>query len=227
MEDRSKMIYGNEIGRKAYGNAIHSKKKFIKKYGDDTGTKYPVRLRKNAVLGDTLGIVDVRVAKKHGTAGEKNQTIPFDTEKGIIVGNIRMGFGHYRISMAIASAAHAMGYVPYWMDLNSYGQIRPVPKVIRAQNDLILHWGQDLSQKSRLFNRFVWEPMNYEGFSKADLQCIRPEKCRTDGSRCMRMSQRISRSLPRMCGRRRRRCTPGMKRVVNAIPDNWPDGACI
>ena len=64
MEDRSKIIYGNEIGRKAYRNAIHSKKKFIKKYGDDTGTKYPVRLRKNAVLGDTLGIVDVRVAKK-------------------------------------------------------------------------------------------------------------------------------------------------------------------
>ena len=65
MEDKSKIIYGNEIGRKAYRNAIHSKKKFIKKYGDDTGTKYPVRLRKNAVLGDTLGIVDVRVAKKH------------------------------------------------------------------------------------------------------------------------------------------------------------------
>ena len=31
-----------------------------------------------------------------------------------------MGFGHYRISMAIASAANALGYVPYWMDLNSY-----------------------------------------------------------------------------------------------------------
>ena len=164
MEDRSKIIYGNEIGRKAYRNAIHSKKKFIKKYGDDTGTKYPVRLRKNAVLGDTLGIVDVRVAKKHGTAGEKNQTIPFDTEKGIIVGNIRMGFGHYRISMAIASAAHAMGYVPYWMDLNSY-EDTTCTKVIRAQNDLY-SLGSRLSQKSRLFNRFVWEPMNYEGFRK-------------------------------------------------------------
>ena len=46
----------------------------------------------------------------------------FDTEKGIIVGNIRMGFGHYRISMAMASAAKAMGYTPYWMDLNSYGE---------------------------------------------------------------------------------------------------------
>ena len=165
MEDRSKMIYGNEIGRKAYRNAIDSKKKFIKKYGDDTGTKYPVRLRKNAVLGDTLGIVDVRVAKKHGTAGEKNQTIPFDTEKGIIVGNIRMGFGHYRISMAIASAAHAMGYVPYWMDLNSYPQIRPAQK-LSVRRMIYTHWGQDLSQKSRLFNRFVWEPMNYEGFRK-------------------------------------------------------------
>ena len=31
MEDKSKIIYGNAIGRKAYRNAIHSKKKFIKK----------------------------------------------------------------------------------------------------------------------------------------------------------------------------------------------------
>ena len=75
-----------------------------------------------------------------------------------------MGFGHYRISMAIASAAHSMGYVPYWMDLNSYPQTT-CTKVIGAQNDLY-SLGSRLSQKSRLFNRLVWEPMNYEGFRK-------------------------------------------------------------
>lgn len=75
-----------------------------------------------------------------------------------------MGFGHYRISMAIASAAHALGYEPYWMDLNSYGQTT-CTKVIGAQNDLY-SMGSRLSQKSRLFNRLVWEPMNYEGFRK-------------------------------------------------------------
>ena len=75
-----------------------------------------------------------------------------------------MGFGHYRISMAIASAANAMGYVPYWMDLNSY-EDTTCTKVIKAQNDLY-SLGSRLSQKSRLFNHFVWEPMNYEGFRK-------------------------------------------------------------
>lgn len=30
----------------------------------------------------------------------------------VVVGTIRMGFGHYRIGMALASAAHARGYTP-------------------------------------------------------------------------------------------------------------------
>ena len=219
MEDRSKMIYGNEIGRKAYRNAIHSKKKFIKKYGDDTGTKYPVRLRKNAVLGDTLGIVDVRVAKKHGTAGEKNQTIPFDTEKGIIVGNIRMGFGHYRISMAIASAAHAMGYVPYWMDLNSY-EDTTCTKVIRAQNDLY-SLGSRLSQKSRLFNRFVWEPMNYEGFRKLSYNASDQKNAELMAA----VFANVPKEIPVIATHvwpAQAAVHAGMKRVINAVPDNWP-----
>ena len=28
-----------------------------------------------------------------------------------------MGFGHYRIAMAGVSAARAMGFTPYWLDL--------------------------------------------------------------------------------------------------------------
>ena len=51
--------------------------------------------------------------------GETGENVDLTRKKGIIVSNIRMGFGHYRISMAIASAAHSMGYMPYWMDLNS------------------------------------------------------------------------------------------------------------
>ena len=118
---------------------------------------YTHLVKKNEYIGDMLDVHDIRV-------GETGENVGFDTEKGIIVGNIRMGFGHYRISMAIASAAHSMGYVPYWMDLNSYPQTT-CTKVIGAQNDLY-SLGSRLSQKSRLFNRLVWEPMNYEGFRK-------------------------------------------------------------
>lgn len=117
---------------------------------------YPTSIKANPYIGPELGVSDIRVGEE-GAAD-------FHTEKGIIVGNIRMGFGHYRISMAIASAAHALGYEPYWMDLNSYGQTT-CTKVIGAQNDLY-SMGSRLSQKSRLFNRLVWEPMNYEGFRK-------------------------------------------------------------
>ena len=163
MQDKSKVIFNNEIDRKAYRKAINSKKKYARKYGDDSNADYKVTIKKNKYIGDMLGVYDVRVADKPASVSNGNKE-EFDTDKGIIVGNIRMGFGHYRISMAIASAANALGYVPYWMDLNSYDNTT-CTKVIRAQNDLY-SLGARLSQKSRLFNRLVWEPMNYEGFRK-------------------------------------------------------------
>ena len=115
MTDRSKVIFGNQISEKAYKSALKSKKKFIRKYGDDSNTDYKVRVSDNEVIGPLLGVKNIDVTAK----------IPanegcMDTDKGIIVGNIRMGFGHYRISMAMASYARHLGYIPYWMDLNSY-----------------------------------------------------------------------------------------------------------
>lgn len=35
---------------------------------------------------------------------------------GLIVGTIRMGYGHYRMALAIASQALALGVTPYWFD---------------------------------------------------------------------------------------------------------------
>ena len=151
MVDKSKSIFGNEISAKAYRKAVKSKAKYARKYGDDSNADYSVKLVKNACLNKPLGVEDIRVDEGEGD-------IPFDTEKGIIVGNIRMGFGHYRISIAMASAANALGYKPYWMDLNSYKNTT-CTKVIGAQNDLY-SMGSRLSQKSRLFNKVFWEPMN-------------------------------------------------------------------
>ena len=128
MTDRSKIIFGNKISSSAVKSAEKSKQKYIRKFGDDSGENYPAKIVPNICLNKPLNVYDIRVAE--GEGGEK-----FDTEKGIIVGNIRMGFGHYRISIAIASAANALGYTPYWMDLNSYPDTT-CTKVISAQNDL-------------------------------------------------------------------------------------------
>lgn len=218
MQDKSKVIFNNEIDRKAYRKAINSKKKYTRKYGDDSNADYKVTIKKNKYIGDMLGVYDVRVADKPASVSNGNKE-EFDTDKGIIVGNIRMGFGHYRISMAIASAANALGYVPYWMDLNSYDNTT-CTKVIRAQNDLY-SLGSRLSQKSRLFNRLVWEPMNYEGFRKLSYNASDQKNAELMAP----VYKNVPKNIPVIATHvwpAQAAVHAGMKNVVNAIPDNWP-----
>lgn len=212
MKDRSKVIFGNEISERAYRKALNGKKKYINKYGDDSTKNYPVKLVKNACLNEPLGVEDIRVAE-----GENGSS--FDLEKGLIVGNIRMGFGHYRISIAMASAAHALGYTPYWMDLNSYPNTT-CTKVIGAQNDLY-SLGSRLSQKSWLFNKLLWEPLNYEGFRQLTYN--------SSDQKTAELMATVFKNIPKEIPVIGTHVWPaqaalhaGMKHVVNAIPDNWP-----
>ena len=212
MQDRSRSIFGNAIAPKDYEKALASKAKFAKKYGDDSAADYPAKLVNNRCLYGPLGVRDIRVAEGTGDGA-------FDTEKGVIVGNIRMGFGHYRISIAMASAAHALGYTPYWMDLNSYPDTT-CTKVIGAQNDLY-SMGSRISQKSRAFNKAVWEPMNYEGFRKLSYNAADQKNAELMAG----VFANVPKEIP-LIGTHvwpaQAALHAGMKHVVNAIPDNWP-----
>jgi len=222
--DKSKVIFGNEMKRKVVIKAQKSKKKYIKKLGNDESANYPLAIEENAYIGEFLGVKNIVIAKgdskaKVDSVAKGDSKADFDLEKGVIVGNIRMGFGHYRISMAIASAANSMGYTPYWMDLNSY-QETTGGKVINAQNKLY-SLGSRLSQKSKLFNHFVWEPMNYEGFRKLSYNSVDQKNAE--------LMTPIFRNIPKEVPLIATHVWPaqaavhaGMKRVVNAIPDNWP-----
>ncbi len=211
MEDKSKVIFGNEIKASDYRKAVRSKKKYIRKYGDDSNVAYKVRIEENPHIGDMLGVENIVVNSKE-SAGS------FDTEKGIIVGNIRMGFGHYRIAMAMASCAKAMGYKPYWMDLNSYPETT-CTKVIGAQNDLY-SLGSRLS-KIGLFNKLVWEPVNYEGFRALSYNAADQKNSELMAP----IFNEIPKDMP-FIGTHvwpaQAAIHAGMKNVVNAIPDNWP-----
>ena len=224
MEDKSKVIFGNEISDKDYKKALKSKKKYAKKFGDDSNVDYPVHIQKNPYIGDSLAVDNILVGNPtdniHYTEGldVADGAEAFDTEKGIIVGNIRMGFGHYRISMAMASAAKALGYKPYWLDLNSFPKTT-CTKVISAQNDLY-SLGSRLS-KNALFNKFVWEPMNYEGF--------RALSYNSSDQKNAELMAPVYRNIPKDIPVIGTHVWPaqaaihaGMKHVVNAIPDNWP-----
>ena len=213
MQEKSKIIFGNEISERDYKKALASKAGYVRRFGDDTGRNYSVKLRRNATLYEPLGVADLRV--NEGADGE----LDFDREKGLIVGNIRMGFGHYRISIAMASAAHALGYTPYWMDLNSFPDTT-CTKVIGAQNDLY-SMGSRLSQKSRLFNKLFWEPMNYEGFRKLSYNASDQKNAELMAPVFVNVPKDIpligTHVWPSQAA-----VHAGMQYVVNAIPDNWP-----
>ncbi len=217
--DKSKVIFGNKMSRATYKKAVRGKKGYVKKFGDDSNVDYELMIRDNKHIGDILGVKDIVVARPGKNKGVQTEKPDFDMEKGLIVGNIRMGFGHYRISMAIASAAHNMGYTPYWMDLNSFPDTT-CTKVISAQNDLY-SLGSRISQKSRLFNKLVWEPVNYEGFRKLSYNA-----CDQKNAELMApVYRKVPKDIP-VVGTHvwpaQAAVHAGMKHVVNAIPDNWP-----
>lgn len=150
--DKSSVIFGNEIPKKIVKKAEESKKSYQKKYGDDSNVDYKIGFEKINEL-DFINVNNI-VSKA------QNEKFP---DNALIVGNIRMGFGHYRISIAMASCAHALGYEPYWLDLASFEATGS--KMIQAQNNLY-SLGSKISQKSKLFNHFIWEKVNRDTFKK-------------------------------------------------------------
>ena len=153
-------IFNNNISSSTYKKALRTQKKFIRKFGDDRNKEYPLTLAENEILTKPFGCKIIQIkqdADKNADGTTFANTLP---KKPIIIGNIRMGFGHYRISMAMASAASSLGYTPLWLDLNSFPETT-CTKIISYQNNLYSK-GSRLSQKSKLFNKLLWEPINYE-----------------------------------------------------------------
>lgn len=207
MDDRTSVIYGNPIDAKTIRRAEKSKRKYLKKYGDDTEKDYPLSFVPVETL-DFLGVKNI-VAGKDGGAFPDN---------ALIVGNIRMGFGHYRISIAMASCAKALGYEPYWLDLASFDATGS--KMIRSQNDLYSLASQ-ISQKSKLFNKFYWEPLNSEGFKKLTYNA----KDQKNSELLVPLFRHIPKDIPYIATHvwpAQAAVHAGMTRVVNAVPDNWP-----
>ena len=207
--DKSTSVFGNPIDEKTQKKAEKSKQKFIKRFGDDSETVYHLGLKP---------ITQIKEIKMQNLVfSDEPLTLP---EKPLVVGNIRMGFGHYRISMAIASCAQALGYNPLWLDLASFDATGS--KMISAQNDLY-SMGSKLSQKVALFNKLYWEPLNSEGFRKITYNAADQKNAE--------LLVPILADLPKDVPYVATHVWPsqgavhaGLTHVVNAIPDNWPMG---
>ena len=230
-DDRAKSAFGNEQDKRTYRKAVQGKEKFLKKFGDDSGATYHLASTDVPVIGDALGVRNLVMGSDSealdlaaDAAGAPRPVATPRTVEGadgapVIVGNIRMGFGHYRISMAMASAAHAMGYTPYWLDLASFDETTG-SKVIAYQNDLY-SLGSRLSQKVGLFNRLYWEPLNSEGFRKLSYNAGDQKNAEL----CVPLFADLPRDVPYVGTHvwpAQAAVHAGLTHVVNAIPDNWP-----
>ena len=207
--DKTSSIFNNPQPKKVIKAANKSKAKYIKKYGDDSNADYKISFKSIPTL-DFIGADNI-------VFGEENQKFE---DNALIVGNIRMGFGHYRISIAMASAARALGYKPYWLDLASFDATGS--KMIREQNDMY-SLASRISQKSKLFNKIVWEPLNSEGFKKISYNA----KDQRNSELLVPIFKNINKDIPYIATHvwpSQAAIHAGMTHVVNAIPDNWPMG---
>lgn len=210
---RAKSIFGNLVSDATFRKAEKAKKKLEKKFGNDYNVHYSLSFEKNEILYPSIKVQNIVTKAQSETVTEN-----FDP-KGIIVGNIRMGFGHYRISMAIASAVTALGYTPYWFDLNAF-QETTGGKIISHLNGLY-SMGSRWSQKYPLFNQFYWEPLNSEGFRKLSYNA--------SDQMMSELFTPIFRDIPKDMPFIGTHVWPsqaavhaGIKKVINVIPDNWP-----
>jgi hypothetical protein len=145
IKDGSFAVYGNSITKSQSQKTIKRQNMLIKKFNYDPNEKYTLSLEDNPYLGEIFGLKDI---VRH----DRGQEIK--TENAAIISTIRMGFGHYRIAMAGASCAKAMGFTPYWLDLLAIPGI--TTDVINYCNTNYSYFSR-LSQRSKWFNKYVWE----------------------------------------------------------------------
>ena len=204
-------VFGNPVSPRLVRKGAKMRRRFERKYGYNPDDTYPLVARENPVLGPAIGVQDVVSA---------DEGAPLDFEKGVLVSTIRMGYGHYRIAMALASAANSMGYVPYWFDLLGFDT--PGAHMIRDL-DKWYSLASRVSQRSRLFNRLVWEPLTSKWYKRLEKNYPVTEAAHVFAN----IHNTLPKDMP-VLGTHPFNTFgavhAGMTNVVNVIPDNCPLG---
>jgi len=147
LKDGRYEVYGNPITEAQTRATDKWQAMLAKKFNYDANEKYNLSVKDNIYGKDIFGLKDI---VRDGD-GE-----PLKKENGVIVSTIRMGFGHYRIAMAGVSAARAMGFQPYWLDLLSIRGI--TTDVINWCNTNYSKYSR-VSQRYPVFDKYVWEAL--------------------------------------------------------------------
>lgn len=213
MENKKYTIFGNVLPRGAVSKARRTFERFARKFDFDPRWKPELASVGVGYPYHTFGI------RSLVAGGESSGAEPVDAERGIVLGTIRMGYGHYRIALSLASAAHALGYTPYWLDFMAFPE-STASRVI-SHFEHLYNFGSRLSQRSSLFNRLFWEKFTSEAGRKLSVTAQNMELARLFAPLCAGLPPNVPFiSTHPWTGAAAR--AAGLERVITAIPDNYP-----
>ena len=143
-------IFGNKLPARSLRSAQRTFRRYARRF---SFSPEDVPLLDAVPMGPAYELFGLRKLETCGPDGGPREKI--DEEKGIVLGTIRMGFGHYRIGLALASAARSMGLAPYWMDLMSF----PGSAASRTIDYLeeLYNLGSRVSQRFKWFDKLIWD----------------------------------------------------------------------
>ncbi len=213
-------IFSTEIKPSLFGNPMpegkfkKARRKILGKarhYGYDKDRFYPLSSIENKSLGNILGIQNIVL----GQNGNK-----IDPHNGVLIGSLKMGYGHYRMSIAAASAAYSMGLTPYWFDLLSFDT-----EGSRMIEDLEGYYniGSHLADRFRWFRRLVWEPLTSHIYKPLDRNIYIYEMCHL----LTNIYQDLPKEMPFIGSHAwttQAAVFAGFQNVINMVYDNCPHG---
>jgi len=206
-----KRIFGAPVGNWYLKQAEKMVARMRRRYGEPD---HPLRmaLADSPVIGLLYGTRDV--VENRGSYPDP------DWSNAVLIGTIRMGYGHYRIALAFADAARAAGLTPCWFDLLAFDA--PASKMIRDM-DRWYSLGSRLSQQSALFNRLFWDPLMGKWYRRLE----RNYPSMAFGELIAPLYGDIPRDVPVLASHpflAHGAAWAGMERIINVIPDNCPLG---
>ncbi len=181
-----------------------------------------VAVPKGEVYKDFKVLTLVRRSDKAAQTDEDGRPLPVQevqAKNSLIIGTIRMGFGHWRIAIALASAAHSLKVRTYLLDLMSFSGT-PIAKSIKFLEGLYNHFSR-LSQKWKWFNDHIWERLTSNANARLDsaLQNREISGLFTNALAGLPKNIPLVAAHP-WVGWSAVLC--GMNKVVSMIPDNLP-----
>jgi len=215
----NKTLYGNVLPAKIVHKAERRFSHFDKKFNYDERQSPALVTRPDGFGYEDFGIMTIRERKRDGTDLQGAVGPIFDPKKGLVIGTIRMGFGHCRMALALASAAHSMGYVPYWLDLMSFPD-SAASKTIKYLEDLY-NLGSRVSQRSKWFDKHIWDYVTSVAAQKLSFSAEEDALSRL----FVPLYHDIPKDMPFFSTHPwtgHAAVNAGMTDVVTIIPDNYP-----